>query len=197
MTLGSGNIEIAVELPEGEDLNEWLAVNTIEFYNDSKSISKLVNLLYGMLVEFCTKESCPVMSAGPKYEYLWADGTNVKTPLKVSASEYIEYLMTWVENQLNNETIFPSQVGVNFPKNFLELIKKIFQRLFRVYAHIYYTHFPHIVMLGCQYHLNTCFKHFIFFIERFSLVNEKELAPLAELIQKFKERRTEALNNNL
>lgn len=35
MTLGSGNLEIAVELPEGEDLNEWLAVNTIEFYNDS------------------------------------------------------------------------------------------------------------------------------------------------------------------
>lgn len=35
MTLGSGNLEIAVELPEGEDLNEWLAVNTIDFYNDS------------------------------------------------------------------------------------------------------------------------------------------------------------------
>ena len=84
MTLGSGNIDLAVELPKGEDLNEWLAVNTIEFYND-------INLLYGMLVEFCTKESCPVMSAGPKYEYLWADGSNVKTPMKVSAGEYIEF----------------------------------------------------------------------------------------------------------
>lgn len=65
-----------------------------------------------MLIEFCTQDSCPVMSAGPKYEYLWADGTNVKTPLKVSAAEYIEYLMTWVENQLNNDTIFPSQLGI-------------------------------------------------------------------------------------
>ena len=37
MTLGSGNLEMAVELPEGEDLNEWFAVNTIEFYNDSKN----------------------------------------------------------------------------------------------------------------------------------------------------------------
>ena len=123
MTLGSGNIEIAVELPSGEDLNEWLAVNTIEFYND-------INLLYGMLVEFCTKESCPVMSAGPKYEYLWADGSNVKAPLKVSASEYIEYLMTWVENQLNSESIFPSVIGVPFPKNFFNIIKVIFKRLF-------------------------------------------------------------------
>ena len=184
MTLGSGNIDLAVELPKGEDLNEWLAVNTIEFYND-------INLLYGMLVEFCTKESCPVMSAGPKYEYLWADGSNVKTPMKVSAGEYIEFLMVWVENQLNNENIFPSVIGVPFPKNFLQIIKVIFKRLFRVYAHIYYTHFPHIVMLGCQYHLNTCFKHFIFFIERFNLVEAKELAPLADLIQKFKERRNE------
>ena len=183
MTLGSGNIDLAVELPKGEDLNEWLAVNTIEFYND-------INLLYGMLEEFCTKKSCPVMSAGPKYEYLWAD-ENKKAPLKVSASEYIEYLMTWVENQLNNESIFPSVIGVPFPKNFLQIIKIIFKRLFRVYAHIYYTHFPHIVMLGCQYHLNTCFKHFIFFIDRFNLVEPKELAPLAELIQKFKERRNE------
>lgn len=190
MTLGSGNIEIAVELPEGEDLNEWLAVNTIEFYND-------INLLYGMLVEFCTKESCPIMSAGPKYEYHWADGTNVKAPLKVSAAEYIEYLMTWVESQLNNETIFPSVIGVPFPKTFFSIIKVIFKRLFRVYAHIYYTHFPHIVMLGCQYHLNTCFKHFIFFIDRFNLVESKELVPLAELIQKFKERRTELLNGNI
>ena len=27
-TLGSGNLRIAVALPEGEDLNEWLAVNS-------------------------------------------------------------------------------------------------------------------------------------------------------------------------
>jgi MOB kinase activator 1 len=76
-----------------------------------------------MLVEFCTAESCPVMSAGPKYEYLWADGTNVKTPLKVSAAEYIEYLMTWVENQLNNDTIFPSTTGMTI---FCEIIFNYF-----------------------------------------------------------------------
>ena len=27
-TLGSGNIKVAVQLPEGEDLNEWIAVNS-------------------------------------------------------------------------------------------------------------------------------------------------------------------------
>jgi len=29
-------MQFAVELPAGEDFNEWLAVNTIEFYNESK-----------------------------------------------------------------------------------------------------------------------------------------------------------------
>ena len=32
-TLGQGNIREAVRLPPGEDLNEWLAVNTVDFYN--------------------------------------------------------------------------------------------------------------------------------------------------------------------
>ncbi len=59
MTLGSGNMSLAVELPSGEDLNEWLAVNTIEFYNE-------ISLIYGTLMEFCTPEVCPIMSAGPK-----------------------------------------------------------------------------------------------------------------------------------
>ena len=55
--------------------------------------------------------------------------------------EYIDFLMTWVENQLNNEKIFPCALGVSFPKNFMGIIKVIFKRLFRVYAHIYHTHF--------------------------------------------------------
>ena len=168
-------MNVAVELPEGEDLNEWLAVNTIEFFNE-------ISLLYGCLTELCTKESCPTMSAGPKYEYLWADGLNVTTPLKVSAKQYIEYLMTWVENQLTNETLFPCKPGSPFPGDFKKIIKLIFKRLFRVYAHIYHSHFSHVMFLEAEPHLNTSFKHFIYFIDEFKLVSEKELAPLAELI---------------
>lgn len=32
-TLGSGNLRLAVLLPEGEDLNEWVAVNS-KYYNN-------------------------------------------------------------------------------------------------------------------------------------------------------------------
>ena len=60
------------------------------------------------------------MSARPKYEYLWADGQNIKTPLKVSASEYIDFLMTWVESQLNNEikgTVVAADCHYEYGKN--------------------------------------------------------------------------------
>jgi MOB kinase activator 1 len=68
-------------------------------------------MLYGTITEFCTEESCPIMSAGPKYEYHWADGLTVKKPIKCSAPKYIDFLMTWVQDQLDDETLFPSKIG--------------------------------------------------------------------------------------
>jgi len=150
-------------------------------------------MLYGTITEFCTEDRCPIMSAGideilfvwqkakrkslissisfsgPKYEYHWADGQTVKKPIKCSAPKYIDYLMTWVQDQLDDESLFPSKIGkiisssfmilsdetfstisqmyflfisgVPFPKNFMMIAKTILKRLFRVYAHIYHQHF--------------------------------------------------------
>ncbi|TRY66265.1 hypothetical protein DNTS_026223 [Danionella cerebrum] len=139
-TLGSGNLRAAVMLPEGEDLNEWIAVNTVDFFNQ-------INMLYGTITE---------------YEYHWADGTNIKKPIKCSAPKYIDYLMTWVQDQLDDETLFPSKIGVPFPKNFMSVAKTILKRLFRVYAHIYHQHFD----------------------SEFNLIDRRELAPLQDLIEK-------------
>ncbi|KAG0344446.1 MOB kinase activator 1B [Podila humilis] len=174
-TLGSGNLKLAVQLPEGEDIHEWLAVNTVDFFNQ-------INMLYGTITEYCTPQECPVMSAGPKYEYHWKDDGQFKKPARVSAPVYVDHLMSWVQLQLDNETIFPSKIGVDFPSNFKTMINDIFRRLFRVYAHIYTAHFSVIVSLGEEAHLNTSFKHFILFVLEFNLIDQKELAPLADLI---------------
>ena len=71
-----------------------------------------INMLYGTITEFCTEDSCPIMSAGRKYEYHWADGTTVKKPIKCSAPKYIDYLMSWVQCQLDDESLFPSRIGL-------------------------------------------------------------------------------------
>ncbi|KAF6158898.1 hypothetical protein GIB67_012315 [Kingdonia uniflora] len=71
--------------------------------------------------------------------------------------------MDWIAVQLDDEKIFPQKLGVPFPRNFLDVVKIIFERLFRIYAHIYHSHFQSIVGLGEEVHLNTCFKHFVLF----------------------------------
>jgi hypothetical protein len=54
--------------------------------------------------------------------------------------------------------------GAPFPTDFRDVVvKTIFRRLFRVYAHIYHSHFQMIVKLKEDAHLNTCFKHFALF----------------------------------
>ena len=82
----------------------------------------------------------------------------------------------------------PPPPAVPFPRSFIASVKVIFKRLFRVYAHIYYSHFEKIVALAAEAHLNTCFKHFIFFVLEFELVDAKELQPLAHLIESFAKR---------
>ena len=108
----------------------------------------------------------------------------MKKPIKCSAPKYIDYLMTWVQEQLDNESLFPSRIGVPFPKNFVSIAKTMLKRLFRVYAHIYHQHFSQVVSLGEEARLNTSFKHFIYFVQEFRLIDKGVLAPLQELIDK-------------
>ena len=79
-TLGNVNLRELVHLPEGEDLQEWIAYHVVEFYNQ-------INLLYGTITEYCTPDRCKVMSAGPRYEYHWCDGNRFKKPVKVCTSQ--------------------------------------------------------------------------------------------------------------
>ncbi|KAJ8448393.1 hypothetical protein Cgig2_022021 [Carnegiea gigantea] len=121
-TLGSGNLREAVRLPPGEDLNEWLAVNTVDFFNQRTKIKYLSELSSTSSIQ------------NNRYEYRWADGVQIKKPIEVSAPKYVEYLMDWVESQLDDESIFPQKLGAPFPPNFRDVVKTIFKRLFREFG---------------------------------------------------------------
>lgn len=120
------------------------------------------------------------------------------------APEYVEHLMTWVQGNIDNEQIFPSRIGklltipvtqtladrgeyigVPFPKSFSQTIRQIFKRLYRVYAHIYCHHYPVIVHLGLEPHLNTSFKHYVLFIDEHGLekgAGKDFWGPLGDLV---------------
>lgn len=174
-TLGSGSaLAQAVKLPKDEDLNEWLAVHIVDFYNQ-------INMLYGSITEFCSPKTCPRMIATNEYEYLWQDPA-LRKPISVSAPVYVENLMNWIQGFFDDESVFPVKLNSSFPSKFFPLAKTIMKRLFRIYAHIYCHHFEEITELGLQTHLNTSLKHFVLFSKEFDLVSDKDFGPLEELV---------------
>lgn len=136
-----------------------------------------------------------------RFEYLWQDSDNFKRPTKMPAPTYIEHLMGWVQSNIDNEAVFPSRIGgfnpfaadmpstrliapgVPFPKSFPNMIRQVFKRMYRVYAHIYCHHYPVVRELGLEAHLNTSFKHYVLFIDEHNLASGKDFwGPLGDLV---------------
>lgn len=69
-------------------------------------------------------------------------------------------------------------LGTPFPKTFMQVAKKILSRLFRVFVHVYIHHFDRVSQMGAEAHVNTCYKHFYYFVTEFNLTDHKELEPL-------------------
>ncbi|GAA6085948.1 MOB kinase activator 3A [Tachysurus ichikawai] len=68
-----------------------------------------------------------------------------------------------------------------FPKSFMQVAKKILSRLFRVFVHVYIHHFDRVSQMGAEAHVNTCYKHFYYFVTELNLIDHKELEPLKEM----------------
>jgi len=178
-TLKVGDMRLAVRKPEAEMLGEWLTSNAVE-------ISKEIEFIYGVLADYCTKENCPSMTAGRRFEYLWADGVKYIEPVKLSAPEYVQHLMVWVEKMLkpyvNKKKL--TQTGEFASKSWKKAFRNIFKRLFRVYAHIYHSHMKIIEELKVQKHVNTSFKRFVLFVDEFSIITPAHMEPLSDLVRK-------------
>ena len=48
-----------------------------------------------------------------RFQYLWADGEIIKKPVRLSAPEYVEHLMCWIQAKITDESIFPLETGTN------------------------------------------------------------------------------------
>jgi MOB kinase activator 1 len=126
-------------------------------------------------------------------DYTWLDAN--KKPMRLPAPTYIEYVMQWISNRINDETLFPTKssgtttattatpsanrpgavapagapgenwVGKEggFPQVFEQTCRGIYKQMFRVFAHIYHTHFDKILHMSLEAHFNSLFVHFIHF----------------------------------
>ena len=92
---------------------------------------------------------------------------------------------------MGDETLFPTSPVAAFPLHFPGVSRKIFSRIYRIYAHIYHHHFEEIQSLSLEAHLNTHFRHFVFFAIEFGMLSESELQPMRPLIEAFREKSKE------
>jgi MOB kinase activator 1 len=187
MAFRSGDMRLAVQQPVGEDKNEWLAVHTVDCYNE-------LSLLVGTVAESITDSEHPSMTV-KGFEFRWADKAH-PTPVSVSAREYIDFVLTWVEAQINDENIFPTSVDVEFPEDFHAIVGSMMKRMWRIFAFLYegsglYEAFKSIKTgpadneVPASRHLHTCCKHFVFFVLEFNLVPEAELDIMKDLVDTF------------
>jgi len=94
--------------------------------------------------------------------------------------------MTYVQKVVNDETVFPTKHGNEFPANFETVLKKVQKLLFHVVAHIYHSHFREIVLLGLHAHLNSIFAHIIEYNFFYHTLEDKEIEVLQDLVHALK-----------
>jgi MOB kinase activator 1 len=94
-------------------------------------------------------------------EYRWSEGNEA---VSVSAPVYIEKVLGWIADQMNDPSKFPDDddeqaaLRVFQTPQFAALCGQIFRRLFRVYGIIYSSFFGTLEALEMAPHLNSCFK---------------------------------------
>uniref|UniRef100_A0A8C7YAM4 Si:dkey-266m15.5 n=1 Tax=Oryzias sinensis TaxID=183150 RepID=A0A8C7YAM4_9TELE len=167
-------------LPPGVDKAEWLASNTVAFF-------KHINLLSSALSEFCTTSTCPTACGPGNTVYFWTDEHGRR--LKCSAPLYFDYALSYIQELLTDEDVFPTKAGAAFPTGFLLLVQKVFLLLFRTLAHIYWSHYNEALALGLHPHLNTMFAHLTLFCHHHALLESEDTEPLQPLITALRQQR--------
>ena len=73
--------------------------------------------------------------------------------MRVSAPQYYDFAMTWCQQRLTNQDIFPTKFGDKFPDDYMMYIKRIMNVLWAVVCHVYHVHWLQIkgVVNGNQF----------------------------------------------
>ena len=72
---------------------------------------------------------------------------------------------------------------MDFPAGFSNTVSRIHRYLFQVLAHLYHAHSGQVIRLGLVGHLNTLFTHFMVFSTCFSLLPDKDVLVLGDLLK--------------
>jgi len=128
-------------------------------------------------------------------------------PVEIAAYEYLTLVQRYISGKIDDPAIFPTEAsGVSyadnpafcspmpesgqewvgkrsgFPQNFMDICQTIFRQMFRVYAHLYWSHFEDMFSLNLEKSMNSCFSHFILTATTLNLLKKADLEPMQPLI---------------
>lgn len=108
--------------------------------------------------------------------------TGCSTQITQSASTFIDYALTWIDQQLEDSQKFPIRLdGVIRPDFEKQVAKPIFTTLFAIVCHVYQKHYRQVDNMGQVPHLNALFSHFSAFSIEFELVSPADMRTMDPL----------------
>lgn len=73
----------------------------VDFFNE-------LSLIWGIICDIGFLKIEPGKGFPPGFEYRWSDGSSLKSPVYCSGPEYVEFVMNWVDKEINNGVLFPT-----------------------------------------------------------------------------------------
>jgi hypothetical protein len=203
-----GNFTTLSARPRTVEPGEWVAHQVVEHYRNLCNFVRVVHEKEEDGSSICNPQTCPKMSAGNKHSYTWLNRDH--QPVELPAHEYMTIVQRWISGKIDDPSMFPTDAnGVSstrfdtlsnealvpgggeawlgsssgFPEQFGSTCKLIFRQIFRVYTHLYWSHFIEpFYHLRLEKHLNSCFSHFILSATTLDMLQPDELEPMKYLI---------------
>ncbi|KAL1905364.1 Maintenance of ploidy protein mob2 [Sporothrix stenoceras] len=186
--------------PKTVEIGDWMAHQVVEHYRLLWNFVRVVYEKESDGKSICNPTTCPTMSAGRSLE-----------PTEIPAHEYMSLMQRWISGKIDDATLFPTDPSTvsfapnaalvsaavlsisdsedwvgwrsGFSKEFASTCKTIFLQMFRVYAHLYWSHFEDpFYHLNLEKQLNSCFSHFLLTATSLDMLRAEDLEPVQLLI---------------
>ncbi|KAK4175121.1 putative maintenance of ploidy protein mob2 [Triangularia setosa] len=200
-----GNFLTLSAKPKTVEMGEWVAHQVVDHWRMLVTFIRLVHDKEEDGTSICNSRRCPKMSAGANHSFTWLNSR--LQPVEIPAYEYLTLVQRYISGKIDDNNIFPCDPsGVSyadnpafctplpesgqewigkrsgFPQNFMETCQTIFRQMFRVYAHLYWSHFDDLFALNLEKSMNSCFSHFILTATTLNLLKKADLEPMQPLI---------------
>ncbi|KAH8714439.1 Mob1/phocein [Ilyonectria robusta] len=204
-----GNFMTLSARPKTVEQGEWVAHQVVEHYRNLLNFVRIVLEKEEDGTSICTSRSCPKMSAGQNHSFTWLNKNH--EPVELPAAEYMGLVQRWISGKVDDVAMFPTDpsgisfafhpeysnssqlpqhgngdwlgMSSGFPKQFAGTCQLMFRQIFRVYAHLYWSHFTQpYYHLNLEKQLNSCFSHFILTATTLDMLQPNDLEPMQLLI---------------